>query len=154
MRNPSAEINIPGQLDFFKSTILFVLIAVIINVLYYHIWQILTGIPIPKPYTTTPIIVQTLVAIGLSGIVHYAYREKRTKSAFDYLSGLLILVLINAAIFYVLMEVRRLPSINEIKRLFGVAGAPESLLWLSVPIALSSASFGVFLTPRFSLAKR
>jgi hypothetical protein len=139
--------------DYLKAIVIVSVIATVVNLAYYHLWQSLSGIPVPNPYTSTHIIIQTVFVMVISGIVHIGYRKKREKSSFDYLSGLLILILINLTIFYVLMDVRRLPSINEIKRLFGDAGAPATLLWLSAPIALSSALFGIFMIPKLALKK-
>jgi len=153
MNNQNSVRSSVNLFDYLKAIVVVSVIATVVNLAYYHLWQFQTGIPVPSPYTDTHIIIQTIFVTVISGIVHIGHRKKREKSSFDYLSGLLILILINLAIFYVLMDVRRLPSINEIKRLFGDAGAPASLMWLSTPIALSSALFGIFMIPRLALKK-
>jgi hypothetical protein len=88
----------------------------------------------------------------MNGLVHYAYREKRTKSSFYYLIGLLFLILINVFILYVLMDVRSLQSINGIKRLYGDAGAC-CLGWFDCSNGLHVNIIWDISKPTFSLTK-
>jgi hypothetical protein len=153
MNQQPSDNSTPKLIHFIMAIAAVSAITVVVNLVYYYLWEMKTELPIPNPYTSTFIIVQTTVVVAISGMIHYWYRKRMLKSSFDYLSGLVLLFSVNAVFFYVQMDVRRLPSINEIKRLFGEAGAPEELLWLSAPIAASSALFGIFLIPLLTWRK-
>ena len=121
-----------------------VLAIISINVEYFHYWENNVDIPIPDPFTENFIIYQSFFVVIINGFIHFSLREKKYKSSFEYVKWIVILLIANTFICFVATNIQMMPSINEIKRLYGTNGVPHSLYWLSIPIALISSLLSIF----------
>ncbi len=110
--------------------------AVMLALGYYLIWDMSTDIPIPEIYSLKYVGYQCLFFTIVNGIIHYKFIDKRYNNSFQYIKWILVLLIANITFCYVSMSIRMLPSINEIKRLYGDAGMPNLIYSLSVPISL------------------
>lgn len=142
----------PNWLTFIKSTSIMLLLALAVNLVYYFIFDLLAEVPIPAPFGITSIFIQTTMVILLNGFVHFKQRHSR-KNTFGYVSTLLILLIANLPFFIIFYDIRRMPSINEMIRLYGEERVPDILLLLSVPIAIFPCLFGIFGIPAFVYRK-
>lgn len=120
------------------------LLALAVNLVYYFIFDLLVEVPIPAPFGVTSILIQTSIVILLNGFVHFKQRHNRKKNTFGYVSTLLILLIANLPFFTIFYDIRRMPSINEMIRLYGEERVPDILLLLSVPLAIIPCLFGIF----------
>ena len=143
-------LSTPTIIHFLVALVIVSIGVASINMGYYFLWDLNSTIPIPDPYTLEYVGYQSIFIALVNGLIHYGFRNKTKLSSFEYLKWILILVLANAAICYVAMNIQIMPSINEVKRLYGASGkVPSALFSLSIPIALLSSISGMFAIPYF-----
>jgi len=145
----------PNLFDFFIAIVIVSVITAGITMGYYYLWDISSNIPIPDPYTLEYIGYQSVFFGVVNGLIHIGFRSKKHINSFEYLKWLLVLIIANIVICYIVMNIQIMPSINEVKRLYGEAGkVPRELYTLSVPIGLFSAMFCMVGIPYFTWRKR
>lgn len=132
---------------FVKSTTIMLLLALAVNFTYFLIFDLLVEVPIPAPYGLMTVIIHTTILILVNGYIHFKQQENRKKNTFGYVSTLLILVITNLVLCAFVYDIRMIPSINEMNRLYGEQRVPDILLLLSVPLAIIPSLFGIFGIP-------
>lgn len=132
---------------FVKSTSIMLILALAVNLVYFLIFDLLVEVPIPAPFGLTSVFIHTAILILVNGYIHFKQRENRKKNTFGYVSTLLMLVITNLVLCAFVYDIRMMPSINEMNRLYGEQRVPDILLWLSVPLAIIPSLFGLFGIP-------
>jgi len=141
----------PKLSQYIVAIVIVTVITAAITMGYYFLWDISSSTPIPEPYTLEYVGYQSVFFMVVNGLIHTGFRNKKHLSSFEYLKWLLVLVLANVVVCYITMNIQIIPSINEIKRLYGSDGiVPPVLFSLSVPIAFISALLGMFAIPYFT----
>ncbi len=132
---------------FVKSTSLMLILALAVNLVYYLVFDLLIEVPIPAPYGLTSVFTHTTILILVNGYIHFKQRHNRKKNTFGYVSTLLMLLITNLVLCAFVYDIRMMPSINEMNRLYGEQRVPDILLLLSVPLAIIPSLFGIFGIP-------
>lgn len=130
------------------------LLAVVLTLVFFYLFDALSPLPIPNPIDYEYVIYQSLFIMLINGLTHAYWQRKADENTFGYLSSTLILAGFNLVIIFVLWDIRRMPSINEVKRLYGDSGVPDDLLWLSTPLVLVPALIGMFGIPYFLRSRK
>lgn len=145
---------LPPWHRFLKSTLIILIIALTLNWMYYVLFKTTIKTPIPKPFGPNFILVQTVIAVLLNGYIHYYQRNYRIKNTFGFVMTIIILLIANLILCAFTWDIRMMPSINEMKRLYGEAHVPDILVNLSAPLALTPCILGMLGIPAIVYRKR
>lgn len=147
MSQEQSTYSIPSVWQFVKTSLFVAIISAGICAIYFLIYESLSETPIPSPYDLQMVIYQTVFIVAINGLIHAGYRKRRTQNTYWFLFSTIVLLGVNLFMFLVLMDVRMMPSINEMEALYGVRKVPDVLLFLSAPIALVPCALGILMIP-------
>lgn len=146
--------TVPTWQAFLRSTLIILIIGLMVNTLYYVLFEMTVKIPIPEPYGLKFVLVQTIIVVLLNGFIHYKQRVARKKNTFGFVYTLLILAIVNLIFCTFTWNIGMMPSINEMNRLYGQPHVPDILFNLSAPAAVIPCLLGMFGIPAIVYAKR
>lgn len=146
--------SVPTWRIFVRSTFIILIIALVVNAIYYLLFKMAVKTPIPAPYGLKLVLIQTVIAMLLNGFIHYRQRTDRKKNTFSFVYTLLVLAITNMLFCAFTWDVGMMPSINEMKRLYGEPRVPGILFALSAPAALVPCLLGMFGIPALVYRKR
>jgi hypothetical protein len=144
----------PTWKAFVKSTLIILIIGLVVNTLYYILFGMAVKIPIPAPYGLKTVLIQTVIAVLLNGFIHYKQRITRNKNTFGFVYTLLVPAVINILFCAFMWDIRMMPSINEMNRLYGEPQVPDVLFGLSAPLAIIPCLLGMLGIPALVYSKR
>jgi hypothetical protein len=144
----------PAWQIFVRSTLIILIVALMVNATYYILFGVMVETPIPEPFGLKYVLVQTLIVVLLNGYIHYQQRINRKKNTFGFLTAILTLTITNIVFCAFTLDVRTMPSINEMKLLYGEPNVPDILFSLSAPVAIVPCLLGMFAIPSIVYAKR
>jgi len=146
--------SVPTWHIFVRSALIILIVAFLVNAIYYILFEVAVKTPIPAPYGLKFVLIQTTIVILVNCYIHYKQRISRKKNTFGFVNTLLTLVISNLVLCAFICDIRTMPSINELKRLYGEPRVPDILFALSAPAAIVPCLLGMFGIPAIVYRKR
>jgi hypothetical protein len=154
MNNSPNSQSLPTWKYFARSTSIILIVALMLNATYFILFEMMVNTPVPEPYGLQFVLIQTIIVVLLNGYIHYQQRINRKKNTFGFLTAILTLTITNMVFCAFTLDVRTMPSINEMKLLYGEPGVPDILFLLSAPVAIVPCLLGMFGIPAIVYATR